>query len=417
MKKNYMSVIMSVVLCALIMVAFTQLLSVIKSAQEQKARYDEYTASSSSDSQEAVEAMAPAADPEPITIEEYIKGMSLHDKVCQLFIVTPEELQSSSKKIQTADEKTENALKKYPVGGVVYFSKNIKSAKQIKKMLKQTKAYAAEHSNIPLFTAVDEEGGTVARCAQNAGTTKFEPMYTYRKSGEETAYSNAKTIAEDISGLGFNLNFAPVADTWSNKYSYVIGERAYSSDYEQTAELVSSAVQGFSDGGVCCTLKHFPGLGDASVDPHYEIPYISREKSQFRKYEYVAFQDGINAGADMVMMGHLIASEIDAKNPASLSKKIIQDELRDYLGYEGVIITDSLEMDSVTDKYSCGKLAVKAFKAGNDMLLMPENLHDAVHAIKQAVKDGDISEEELDERVARILTLKQNKLGDSFLLK
>lgn len=341
-------------------------------------------------------------------IFEIIDNMSLHEKICQMIIVAPEIL-TDTQPSPTSGDSIKNALSEYPVGGLIYFANNLESQDQTKEMINTTKQYAKDLSLLPLFYSVDEEGGIVARCASKLGTTKFSPMYNYRNEGTETAYNNAKTIAEDISRLGFNLDFAPVADTWSNKENTVIGARAYSDDYSQTAELVASAVKGFNDGGVYCTLKHFPGHGDTSGDSHHENVYIDKTVDELSGNEYLAFESGITAGADFVMMGHIIIQELDSL-PASLSYKVINDELKAKLGYKGIVITDSLAMGAVSKLYDADELAVMAVKAGNDILLMPSDLELAVNGIKNAIEEGEITEERIDESVRKILETKSKNL-------
>ncbi|MBQ8299048.1 MAG: glycoside hydrolase family 3 protein [Clostridia bacterium] len=341
-------------------------------------------------------------------ISKIIENMTLHEKICQMIIVAPEIL-TNTQDSSTSGDSIKNALNEYPVSGLIYFANNLESQDQTKQMINATKQYAKDLSILPLFYSVDEEGGIVARCASKLGTTKFAPMYNYRNEGIETAYNNAKTIAEDISKLGFNLDFAPVADTWSNKENTVIGARAYSDEFSQTAELVASAVKGFNDGGVYCTLKHFPGHGETSGDSHHENVYIDKTVDELSANEYLAFQSGITAGADFIMMGHIIVKELDSL-PASLSYKVINDELKEKLGYEGIVITDSLAMGAVSKSYDVDELAVMAVKAGNDILLMPSDLELAVNGIKKAIEEGEITEERINESVRKILEVKEKRL-------
>lgn len=340
--------------------------------------------------------------------DRIIAKMSLHDKICQMLIVTPESL-TGFDNVTASGETTQRCLEQYPVGGLIYFSSNLESTEQTKEMLSDARKIQKDIGCIPLFYAIDEEGGDVARCADSLGTTAFDPMYDYKEQGIETAYNNAKTIAGDISSLGFNLDFAPVADTWSNPENTVIGRRAYSNDFAETADLVTSAVKGFSDGGVYCSLKHFPGHGDTAEDSHYGTAVSAKTAAELEQNEYLAFKKGIEAGADMVMMGHITMSSID-RLPASISKTMITDELRGKLGYDGVVITDSLAMGAVADMYESGELAVKIIDAGADILLMPEDMKAAVEALENAVKDGVITEDRINQSVRRILILKSEKM-------
>ncbi len=340
-------------------------------------------------------------------VQKLIDSMSLHEKICQLFIVTPEEL-TDYDVVTAAGETTENALEEFPVGGLIYFAQNMEDSEQLKEMIDNTQGYAAKSCPAPLFISVDEEGGDVSRCADTVGTTKFQPMYTY-KGSETLAHDNACTIAEDISKLGFNLDFAPVADTWSNPENVVIGQRAYSDDYEEAADLVAAAVKGFHDGGLLCTLKHFPGHGDTLEDSHYMSAYSNRTVAQLEQNEYLPFESGIEQGADMVMIGHIIVPSLD-EEPASVSKKIITGELREKLGFDGVVITDSLVMGAVADHYEIGELVVKVIDAGADILLCPGQLEEAVDSLETAVNNGTLDEARIDESLTRILTLKSKNI-------
>lgn len=358
------------------------------------------TEEQTADSQETTEV---TEEEKPSLVDETLAGMTLHEKVCQMMFVTPEEL-TGEDGVTVAGDATRQALENYPVGGIVYFAKNLESQDQVKEMIDNSQNY----SSIGLFVATDEEGGVVNRLMDTVGTTYIGSMYYYKDDGDETAYENAYTIANDMSALGFNLDFAPVADVWSNPDNTVIGERAYSDDYAQAAELVGNAVKGFNDGGVMCTLKHFPGHGDTAEDSHYSSAYVPRTKEEIMADEMQPFRSGIEAGAEFVMVGHLIVPDID-EVPATLSYKIATGILRDELKFEGVAITDSFEMESIADNYSVDDAVVMSVKAGMDMILQPKDMASAVNSIEQAVADGELSEDRIDESVRRILTLKESR--------
>ncbi len=358
------------------------------------------TEEQTADSQETTEV---TEEEKPSLVDETLVGMTLHEKVCQMMFVTPEEL-TGEDGVTVAGDATRQALENYPVGGIVYFAKNLESQDQVKEMIDNSQKY----SSIGLFVATDEEGGVVNRLMDTVGTTYIGSMYYYKDDGDETAYENAYTIANDMSALGFNLDFAPVADVWSNPDNTVIGERAYSDDYAQAAELVGNAVKGFNDGGVMCTLKHFPGHGDTAEDSHYSSAYVHRTKEEIMADEMQPFRSGIEAGAEFVMVGHLIVPDID-EVPATLSYKIATGILREELKFEGVAITDSFEMESIADNYSVDDAVVMSVKAGMDMILQPKDMASAVNSIEQAVADGELSEDRIDESVRRILTLKESR--------
>ena len=345
----------------------------------------------------------PTPTPAPDPAEELLAGMTLHEKVCQLFVVQPADL-TGVYKVTAAGETTRQALERYPVAGLLYDASNLVSMEQTKTMLANVQTF----TKIPLILTCDEEGGRVNRLMHTIGTTYIGPMLDYKDQGQQVAEDNARTIATDLISCGFNMDLAPVADVWSNPNNTVIGDRAYSDDFEQAAGLVSAAVEGFHAGGAACTLKHFPGHGDTSADSHYGSVYVYKTLDELRAAEFLPFQAGISAGADAVIMRHLIVPDID-NQPALMSHKIVTEILREELGFEGVVITDSLEMQAMTDHYGSGEIAVKAVQAGVDLLLSPQNLDQAVVALTQAVEEGTITQERLDESVLRVLRLKLDR--------
>lgn len=336
-------------------------------------------------------------------VEKTLADMSLRDKVCQMMFVRPESI-TGIDVVTAAGDTTKSALEQYPVGGIVYFAQNMESKDQVKEMIDNSQSY----SKVGLFISTDEEGGMVNRLMNTVGTTYIDSMYNYKDEGIQKAHDNAYTIASDMAALGFNMDFAPVADVWSNPDNTVIGERAYSDDYSQAAELVGSAVKGFEDGDIMCTLKHFPGHGDTAEDSHYSSAYVKRTKDEIMADEMQPFTAGIDAGAEFVMVGHLIVPDID-ELPATLSYKITTEMLRNEMHFEGIAITDSLAMSSIADNYGVGESAVMSIKAGIDMLLDPTDIDTAIDAVVQAVESGDITEDRIDESVRRILTLKEKQ--------
>ncbi len=351
-------------------------------------------------------ATAQTADSATERAQEILADMTLWEQVCQLFIVTPELLTGVSVATQ-AGETTRQALETYPVGGIVYFAANIVTRDQCSTMISNSQSY----SKIGLFIVVDEEGGTVARIGNNSamGTTSFPNMKTIGDTGDaQNAYDVGYTIGSEIRELGFNLDFAPVADVDSNPDNLVIGDRAFSSDAAVACEMVAAAVQGFHDGGILCTLKHFPGHGDTSTDSHEGYTELAKTLAELHETEFVPFAGGISAGADFVMVGHISEPQVTGSDlPATLSDTMI-NILRDDLGFDGIIITDSMQMEAITDRYTSGEAAVMALQAGVDMILMPENLEEAVRGVYEAVQNGEITEERLQESVLRILKTKIN---------
>lgn len=337
-------------------------------------------------------------------VDKILSSMTLHEKICQMIIVYPEALTGVSKAV-SAGEITKQALEEYPVGGILYSTGNLQSIEQTREMIRNTQSY----SEIPLFIASDEEGGRVSRVMNTIVDEHVDAMLTYKDQGENVAYENAAKIARVLKELGFNTDFAPVADVWSNPQNTVIGDRAYSDTFEQAATLITNAVKGFKDENVICSLKHFPGHGDTFTDSHKGATYIEKTLDDIRAEELLPFKAGIEQGADMVMVGHLIISEIDDE-PATISYKIVTELLRQELGYKGVVITDGLNMEAMTKYYSSAYIATHAIQAGVDILLCPTDFKACVEALTESVNNGEISEERIDESVRRILDLKIKKL-------
>lgn len=339
--------------------------------------------------------------------QDILDGMTLHEKICQMMISYQYTLPGGVSATETGAT-LKNALEKYPVCGILYDASSIKGHDQLKNLV----ATADSYSDIPMIFCIDEEGGRVARIGKTIGyhigdVTTFDAMQTYVDQGTQVAHDNAQAIAENIAWYGFNLDFAPVADTNSNPNNTVIGTRAYSTDFGQAADLVAAAVQGFHDGGTACTLKHFPGHGDTSGDTHAGSVVLKKTLDDLRTHELIPFQAGIDAGADCVMLAHIIVEEEGV--PTLFSKHLVTDVLRDEMGFDGVVITDGLVMKAMTDVYSPSYIAVEGTKAGVDIFLCPANLPEAVNALEEAVESGEIPESRIDESVLRILQLKINR--------
>lgn len=336
-------------------------------------------------------------------VDSCIQAMPLEDKVAGLFIVTPEAITGVDTAIKAGDG-TKEALEKYPVGGMIYFKKNIQSEAQITEMLEKTVTY----SKYPLFLAVDEEGGKVARVADALKLTNVGAMAEIGKSGDSNqAYTAMQTVGNYLTKYGFNLDFAPVADILTNADNKAIGDRAFGTEEAVVSAMVPSAVAGLQDTGVTACLKHFPGIGGADADTHEGMASIDRTLEQLRETELKPFIAGIEAGAKMIMVGHITAPEIIGDNtPATFSSAVITDLLRGELGYNGVVITDAMNMAAVTDYYAADEAAVKALRAGADMILMPEDFELAYEGVVKAVQEGVISEDRINDSLARVYRIK-----------
>jgi len=325
--------------------------------------------------------------------------MSLWEKLCQLLVIYPGDF-AGLYPVTAMSGALAESLEAYPVGGFFLNTANMLDSGQLRAL---TAALKEALPVVPLIVC-DEEGGTVSRLAGTVGTTKLGSMYSYRAQGPEKARENAETIAGALVSHGFNADFAPVADVWSNPKNPVIRTRAYSDDFDQAAELVAAAVAGFHAGGVACTLKHFPGHGDTSEDSHSGAARVTKSLEELRQEELLPFRAGIEAGADMVMIGHLTVPALD-EAPAPFSYAIVTELLRGELGFDGVVVSDALEMGALGE-WTSGEIALRAVAAGVDLLLCPADPREALRALEEAVEAGDIPMERIDESVLRILRMK-----------
>lgn len=341
----------------------------------------------------------PTPDPVLTRAEELLAGMSLREKLCQLMIVRPEVLTGESP-VTAAGETTRLALEEYPVGGLIYSVDNLVTQEQTREMIENTQSY----SKIPLIISADEEGGNVGRLMYKLGTTFIHSMYSYKDMGEDTAYQNALTIGTDMVSCLFNTDFAPVADVWTNPANTVIGDRAYSDEFGQASELVAAAVRGFTESGVICCVKHFPGHGDTSTDTHEGAAVVDKSLEELRAGEFLPFEAGIEAGVDMVMVGHITVTAVDDE-PATISHEVITGLLREELGWDGVVVTDSLDMGALAG-YEIGEVCVKYLEAGGDIMLGIPDLAAALTALETAVTEGRLTEQRIDESALRVLMLK-----------
>ena len=342
--------------------------------------------------------------------EEALAKMSLDQKLHQMFIITPEAL-TGFNQVTQCGEASKLAMSEHPVGGLIYFSPNLQDSAQTKAMLTDTQHFMRATTGVGIFLAVDEEGGSVARVASNLRTTRLEKMSAYgERASSEEAYTVGQTLGKDIRQFGFNLDFAPVADVKISDTNE-LGDRIFSDDPEVVSKMVTGVVRGLQDTGVAATLKHFPGLGAEDGNAHTdEKIVIDRSLDELRETEFVPFQAGIKAGSDFVMVSHQIVTGVGDDLPACLSKAVCTDLLRGELGFEGVIVTDSMQMNTIAGSYSSSEAAVMAVQAGVDMLMIPEDFESALQGLKDAVASGEISESRIDESVLRILQEKE-KLG------
>lgn len=341
--------------------------------------------------------------------KDIVEGMTLREKIGQLFIVNLELLDTGKGNYYEHQEFTEEMagnLNLYKPGGVIFFARNMADREQTRKLVCDLQ----ENTKIPLFISVDEEGGSVARIGNNTNmrTTRFPTMEVIGATqGEEYAYTMGATIGSEIRELGFNLNFAPVADVKTNSFNTEIGDRSFGDDPEKVASLVKEMVKGMQQQDISATLKHFPGHGDAGKDSHQGPVNVENDLNRLRSVEFLPFRAGIKAGADCVMVTHLSISRVTGTvEPASMSSLIIEQILRQEMGFQGIAITDAMDMGAITEVYEPGEAAVKAIQAGMDVVLMPVDLEEAYNAVLEAVKEGEISEERINESVSRVIRTK-----------
>lgn len=366
----------------------------------------------------AQEASTAKAVPDKVTldvaVDDIISNMSLDEKIGQLFLVSLDSLDINSE-TQISD-KMKESLEKYHPGGVIFFSYNMKNKEQTTKFIQDLQ----EASTMPMFIGVDEEGGSVQRVSGKKGMEmdSIPSMYEIGQTGDpEQAYQVGTSIAKKIRELGFNLDFAPVADICDVNENTEIGDRSFGNDPELVGKMVSEEVKGLQQNKVSATLKHFPGQGSVKNDTHKGYANLDTTIDKLRENELKPFENGIEADVDFVMMSHISVEPItQSEVPASLSKLMVTDILRGELRFDGIIITDAMNMKVITKFYDPGQAALLAIDAGVDMILMPDHLDEAYNAVKDAVESEELSTKKLDAALERILQVKIKRgiisLGD-----
>ena len=351
----------------------------------------------------STEAPTEPVDPVLEQAQQYLDGMSLEEKLCQMILTTPDELTGIYGAGQAADG-TKAALEQYPVGGLVYEQQNIQSTAQLSQMISNSQSY----SSTPLLIAIGEEGCYAAPLTVIGATSYYDTMSVYGQEENVTRISEiGGEMAEDLLSVGFNVNLAPVADVLTDPYDTEIGTRSFGSDAAMTAQLTATMLRSLEEGGVTACMKYFPGLASADGDTRYGQAASQRTLEELRQEELLPFAAGIEAGARMIIVSHMSLPNVTGDDtPCDLSPVIVTELLRQEMGYEGLILTDSHEKTAITGYYDCGEAAVQAVLAGCDMILQPESLEEAVSELLSAVMDGRISMERINESVLRILYLK-----------
>ncbi|SNS24205.1 glycoside hydrolase family 3 protein [Actinoplanes regularis] len=360
-------------------------------------------------------APAAAAPHESSPIDAILARMTLPQKVGQLFTAyvygndanTPSPADAAMNRRQYGVDTPAEVVQKYHLGGVVYFAwtNSLQNPRQIATL---SNGLQAASSGVPLTISTDQEHGVVSRMP--APATQFPGgMALGAGRNPADAYRTGRVTGTELRAVGINQAWAPVADVNVNPANPVIGVRSFGSDPGLVAALTASQVLGFQHGAnTSAAAKHFPGHGDTATDSHTGLPVISHSREEWRRVDAPPFRAAIAAGVDAIMSAHIVVPALDpAGDPATLSRPIITGLLRGELGYRGVIVTDSLEMAAVRQKYGDDRVPVLALKAGVDMLLMPQNMQVAYDSVLGAVASGELTEARVDESVRRILTLKQ----------
>lgn len=331
-------------------------------------------------------------------IKDKIKKMTLDEKIGQMII--------AGFNGKVLNEEVDYVLKEMKVGGIILFSRNIETSNQLKKLISDIKN---SNKNEPLFISIDEEGGRVSRLPSDV--TKFESSREIGDRGNVSyAYENGKKLGETLKEHSINMDFAPVLDIHSNPKNTVIGDRAFGTDEKIVSSMGIATMKGLKEKGAIPVVKHFPGHGDTQVDSHFGLPIVRKSLKDLEKFELVPFKEAIDKGCDAVMVSHIVMEKIDSENPATLSKKVINDLLRDKMNFSGLVITDDMNMKAISDSISIEKASVKSINAGSDIILIGSGINTTkavIEEIKLAVENNEIKEERIDESVYRILSLKE----------
>jgi beta-N-acetylhexosaminidase len=344
-----------------------------------------------------------------LKIPELIENMSLDEKLGQMIFAG-----ISGTEPNLEDE---HLINKYKVGGVIFNKENLSSPSQTVAFINHLKA--ENISKIPLFFGIDQEGGRISKLPGDLIDIPANLEIGEKSSSNPSfSYEVGSVLGKLVRSYGFNVNFAPVLDINSNPENPVIGDRSFGSKPNLVSKLGIQTMKGMQSENIIPTIKHFPGHGDTSVDSHLELPVVNKTKAELEELELIPFKRAIDEGAEMVMIAHILLPKIDPEHPSSMSQVIITKLLRNQLGFEGVVITDDMTMEAITGNYDIGSAAVMSVKAGSDIIMVAHDYEKVIKVIselKSAVERGEISEERINQSVARILQLKQKyHLKDSF---
>ena len=339
-------------------------------------------------------------------VDSTLEGMTLDEKIGQMLMIFYRK--------DTVDSTLESALKDVKPGGFILFKENISTYDKTLNFIKTVK----NSSSIPMFISIDQEGGNVQRllALQDMSVSNIPYMYDVGLKNDENLTSDVgKVIAEELRVFGINMDFAPDIDVYSNKDNKVIGKRSFGTNSDIVSRLGLSLGNSLSKNGVIPVYKHFPGHGNTATDSHVSLPIVDKTKEELYSLDLIPFQKAIEENAPVIMVGHLAVPSITGDNtPASISKALITDFLKGEMGYKGLVVTDALNMNALTNYYSQDEIYVKAVEAGVDILLMPSSSRNALNSVKKAVEDGRITEERINESVKKILTLKYEKIEENY---
>lgn len=381
-------------------------------ASEQQTEESEVTETEEATETESekVTESAPVVDVELEAAKVFVSGLSLEQKVAQMFMITPEAL-TGYNKVTAAGDTTKSFYMEYPVGGMIYTGNNLIDTEQTKEMLSNMTAFSKEATGLPIFLAVEEEGGTNAPVASNAsfGAADVGDMSAIGETGEaQNAYYVGTSIGEYLSALGFNMNLAPVADILTNEENKALQYRTFGTDSDLVKNMVVAELQGLEEKKVYSVVKTFPGYGTVAGSSADGLVKTERNLEELMTGELIPFRGAIEYGADFIMVGHIAVPAVSGGDiPSSLSAEMITNVLRGQLGYKGVVVTEAMNQKAITDTYSSSEAAVQAIAAGADVILMPADFKEAYTGVLEAVGNGTLSEERINESVARIVKVKQ----------
>lgn len=343
-------------------------------------------------------------------IKEKIDNMTLDEKIGQLINAGFDGI--------ALDDNAKSLIKDDKIGGIILFGENVKSVPQLVNLTNSIK-FENSSNKIPMFISVDEEGGSVSRMPKELRKFPSNRIIGDRND-DKLSYNIGKMIGKEIRSFGFNMNYAPVLDINSNPNNKVIGNRSFGNNVEVVSRLGIQTMKGLMDSNTISVVKHFPGHGDTSIDSHISLPVVEKDLEKLNSFEFIPFKKAIENGVDAIMVSHILLTQIDNNNPATMSKAVVSDILRGDLGFNGVIITDDMTMGAITQNYSIENAAINSINAGTDIILVChqyKNIKSTIEAIKKAVNvNKTISEERINESVYRILKLKEKyNLNDKLI--